>query len=174
MKRLAPLLVVAAIGFAWLALSPPGSNDLVGGDEGYYGTMARNVIASRAQVVSTSLSPLGPPGDKPPLFPLLISPFVRAWGAVPAAVRAPSAVCALLVAWGIGLVASPAVGFAASLFASVLLATLPWFADASRGAAAEIPLTAFATLALALLAARPGSWMRAACAGALLGLAFLC
>jgi 4-amino-4-deoxy-L-arabinose transferase-like glycosyltransferase len=56
----------------------------------------------------------------------------------------------------------------------LLLATLPWFADASRGAAAEIPLTAFATLALALLAARPGSRVRAAFAGALLGLGFLC
>ena len=173
-KRWAPLLVVVAIGLCWLALSPPGSNDLVGGDEGYYGTMARNVLASRAQMVSTSLSPLGPPGDKPPLFPLLIAPFVRAWGPVPAAVRAPSAVCAALVAWGIGLVLLPAVGFPAALFASVLLATLPWFADASRGAAAEIPLTAFATLALALLAARPRSRTRAIVAGALLGLAFLC
>src|SRR6185436_14249285 len=89
-RRFAPWLVACAAGVVWLVLSPPGRNDLAGGDEGYYGTMARNVLASRAQLVSPSLSPLGPPGDKPPLYPLLIAPFVRAWGPVPAAVRALS------------------------------------------------------------------------------------
>ena len=174
LQRFVPLLVVMAIGVLWLVLSPPGANDLVGGDEGYYGTMARNVLASPRQAVSTSLSPLGPAGDKPPLVPMLMAPFVKAWGATPAAARAILPLCAVLIAWGIGQVVMPAAGPVAGLFASMLLATLPWFADASRGAAAEIPLTAFATLALVLLAGRPASRARAAVAGALLGLAFLC
>ena len=59
----------------------------------------------------------------------------------------------------------------AAIFSS---ATLPWFADTARGAAAELPLTAFALGALLVLAANPRSRARAALAGALLGLAFLC
>ena len=162
------------MGIVWLVLSPPSRNDLAGGDEGYYGTMARNVLASRAQLVSPSLSPLGPPGDKPPLYPLLIAPFVRAWGAVPAAARAPSAPCAALIAGGAGALVGMAAGPWTAAFATALLATLPWFADASRGAAAELPLTAFATLALLVLAIEPRSRARAALAGVGLGLAFLC
>ena len=174
MKRVLPLLAVLAVSALWLALSPPAANDLIGGDEGYYGTMARNVLASREQAVSTSLSPLGPPGDKPPLYPLLIAPFVRTLGAVPAAVRAPSALCALVVAWAIGALVAGAAGSAGALAASLLLVTLPWFADSSRAAAAELPLTAFASLALVLLARDPHGRARAVLAGALLGLAFLC
>ena len=161
-------------GAAWLVLSPPGANDLVGGDEGYYGTMARNVLASPSQAVSPSLSPLGPPGDKPPLYPLMLAPFVHAWGPVPAAARALSAPSAVIVAGGVGALVGSVAGPATGLFASALLATLPWFADGSRAAAAELPLTALATLALVLLAAAPRSRPRAAAAGALIGLAFLC
>jgi 4-amino-4-deoxy-L-arabinose transferase-like glycosyltransferase len=146
----------------------------VGGDEGYYGTMARNVLASPRQAVSTSLTPLGAAGDKPPLVPILIAPFVRAWGPTPAAPRAILPVCAALVAWGIGRIVREASGPRTALFATALLATLPWFADASRGAAAEIPLTAFAALALVLLAGRRDSRARLVLAGALLGLGFLC
>jgi 4-amino-4-deoxy-L-arabinose transferase-like glycosyltransferase len=169
----APLLVALAASLAWLALSPPGANDLVGGDEGYYATMARNVLADAAQRVSPSLSPLGPPGDKPPLYPLLLAPWVAALGPVPAAVRIPSAVFALVIAWAIGRLVRLPAGAGGALFATALLATLPWFADASRPAAAELPLTAFASLALVLLAERV-SPARAAMAGVLLGLAFLC
>lgn len=174
MRRFAPWLVACAAGVVWLVLSPPGRNDLAGGDEGYYGTMARNVLASRAQLVSPSLSPLGPPGDKPPLYPLLIAPFVRAWGPVPAAVRALSSPCAAVIAGGTGALVGMAAGPWTAVFAAALLATLPWFADASRGAAAELPLTAFATLALLAIAIEPRSRARAALAGAALGLAFLC
>ena len=174
MKRALPLLAVLAASTLWLALSPPAANDLVGGDEGYYGTMARNVLASPEQAVSPSLTPLGPPGDKPPLYPMLIAPFVNAFGAVPAAVRAPSALCAVVVAWAIGAFVAGAAGGTAALAASLLLVTLPWFADASRAAAAELPLTALASLALVCLAREPRSLARAVLAGALLGLAFLC
>ena len=174
MPRLAPWLVACAAAIAWLVLSQSARNDLAGGDEGYYGTMTRNVLASRAQLVSPSLSPLGPPGDKPPLYPLLLAPFVRAWGPVPAAVRALSVPCATLIAGGLGVLVAAAAGSWTGVFAAALLATLPSFADASRRAAAELPLTALATLALLVLAAEPRSRARAAVAGAGLGLAFLC
>jgi len=174
LKRHLPLFLVLAVSALWLALSPPAANDLIGGDEGYYGTMARNVLAAPEQAVSTSLSPLGLPGDKPPLYPLLIAPFVRTMGAVPAAVRAPSALCAVVVAWAIGAFTAGAAGAAGALAASLLLVTLPWFADSSRAAAAELPLTAFASLGLVWLARNPRSRARAAMAGVLLGLAFLC
>src|SRR5689334_1412817 len=136
--------------------------------------MARNLLASPAQLVSPGLSPLGPPGDKPPLYPMLLAPFVRAWGAVPAAVRALSAPCAAVIAGGTGALVGMAAGPWTAAFAAALLATLPWFADASRAAGAELPLTAFATLALLVLAVEPRSRARAALAGAALGLAFLC
>ena len=177
-RRLAPGLGLAAVAvaaaMAWNSLSPPGANDLIGGDEGYYGIMARNVLSAPEQVLSPSLTPLGPPGDKPPLYPLLLAPFVHAWGPVPAAVRALSAPCACAITFGIGVLVWPVGGAAAALFATALLATLPWFTDASRAAAAELPLTALALLALVVLAANPRSRVRAATAGALLGLAFLC
>src|SRR5262245_33851221 len=146
--------------------------------------MARNVLAAPHQALSPSLSPLGPPGDKPPLVPLLIAPFVRAWGPVPGAVRALSAPCAAIVAGGVGALVGTAAGTGPALFASALLATLPWFADASRSAAAEIPLTAFVTLALLALTLGAGGEVgsleparrrgRLVAAGALVGLAFLC
>ena len=153
MPRLAPWLVACAAAIAWLVLSQSARNDLAGGDEGYYGTMTRNVLASRAQLVSPSLSPLGPPGDKPPLYPLLLAPFVRAWGPVPAAVRALSVPCATLIAGGLGVLVAAAAGSWTAVFAAALLATLPSFADASRRAAAELPLTALVGTALAVGAA---------------------
>lgn len=175
-RGVALLLALAALLVAavWFALSPPWADDLIGGDEGYYGTMARNVLASPQQLVSPSLSPLGPPGDKPPLYPLLLAPFVHVLGAVPAAVRLPSAVCAVVITASLGVWLVPVAGVQAGLFVTLLLATLPWFADASRGAAAEAPLTALTLLALVWLAGAPRSRGRALVAGALLGLAFLC
>ncbi|MEQ1832493.1 MAG: glycosyltransferase family 39 protein [Candidatus Eisenbacteria bacterium] len=167
-------LVALLVAAVWFALSPPWADDLIGGDEGYYGTMARNVLASPQQLVSPALSPLGPPGDKPPLYPLLLAPLVHVWGAVPAAVRVPSAVCAVVVTASLGVLLVPVAGVQAGLFATLLFATLPWFADAARGAAAEAPLTALTLLALVLLAGAPRSRGRALVAGALLGLAFLC
>jgi len=163
-----------AATLAWTMLCPPGANDLIGGDEGYYGTMARNVLATPAQVVSPSLTPLGPPGDKPPLYPLMIAASLRAFGLTRVAVRFPSLACEAAIPFATGALLLPAAGVAGALFATVLLATLPWFADTARAAAAELPLTALALAALLALAAAPRSRARAALAGALLGLAFLC
>lgn len=80
-------LGILAVLALWLAWSPLGANDLVGGDEGYYGTMARNVLASPRYLVSSSLRPLGPPGDKPPLYPALLALSVGVLGPTATALR---------------------------------------------------------------------------------------
>jgi 4-amino-4-deoxy-L-arabinose transferase-like glycosyltransferase len=170
--------LVAAIALAavalWAALSPPGANDVAGGDEGYYGTMARNILADARYLVSPALTPLGPPGDKPPVYPALLALVVRVLGPGEAALRWPSLLLSGLVVIAAARLVAAAAGGPGAIAAAVFLATLPWFADSARVANAEIPLTALGMVALALLASgRPGV-RRALAAGVLLGLAFLC
>jgi 4-amino-4-deoxy-L-arabinose transferase-like glycosyltransferase len=167
-------LGVLAVLALWLAWSPLGANDLVGGDEGYYGTMARNVLASPRYLVSPSLRPLGPPGDKPPLYPALLALSVRILGPTATALRWPSVLAAAWLALCLAALVRRAAGAWAAAAAAAFLVTLPWFADASRVAAAEIPLTALGATALLVAAGGAGSKRRAALAGALLGAAFLC
>lgn len=167
---LAALVVV----LAWAALSPPGANDLVGGDEGYYGIMARNVLASPAQWAVPSLSPLGPPGDKPPVLPLLIAAAIRVLGPVASAVRLPSLLSAWAVLVAAAHLARRAAGARAGALALGLLATLPWFADSSRVAAAELPLAAFGMAGLLAWTGAGAPARRGALAGVCFGLAFLC
>lgn len=168
----AALILVAVT--CWVRLSPLDANDLVGGDEGYYGTMARNVLASPRYVVSPSLSPLGPPGDKPPLVPVLLAASIHWLGPGEAALRWISIAAAAVIAFACGRLASRAAGPIAEVACAGLLVTLPWFADASRVVAAEIPLTALGALALVLVCRERVSRPSACVAGVLLGLAFLC
>ena len=170
----AAVLCVAAVVALWILWSPPAANDLIGGDEGYYGTMARNVLASPRQLVSPSLGPLGPPGDKPPLYPALLALSVGAFGPTETALRWPSVLLAACIALLLAGLVRRATGAWAAAAAAAFLVTLPWFADASRGVAAEIPLTALGAAALLVAAGGPESKRRAALAGALLGAAFLC
>jgi len=170
--------VVAAIALAavamWAALSPPNANDVAGGDEGYYGTMARNVIADPHYLVSPAQTPLGPPGDKPPVYPALLALAVRMLGPTAAALRWPSLLFSGLVVIATGMLAARAAGAAGAIAAAAFLVTLPWFADSARVANAEIPLAGFGAAALAWLASGSPRPRRALLAGALLGLAFLC
>ncbi len=169
------LALVALAGIAaWWLWSPPAANDLVGGDEGYYGTMARNVLAGPRWLVSPSQTPLGAPGDKPPLVPALLALSLRAFGPTATALRWPSYLFTLLIALATARVVSRLGGRAAALACVVLLVSLPWLADATRGAGGELPLVAFGSLAVALVVGDPTSRRRAAVAGALLGAAFLC
>ena len=168
----AALILVAVT--AWVRLSPLAANDLVGGDEGYYGTMARNVLASARYAVSPSLTPLGPPGDKPPLVPLLLAASIHWFGPGEAALRWISIAAAAVIAFACGRLAGRAAGPVAEVACAGLLVTLPWFADASRVVAAEIPLTALGALALVVVCSENVSRRGASAAGVLLGLAFLC
>ncbi|MFN8586976.1 MAG: glycosyltransferase family 39 protein [Candidatus Eisenbacteria bacterium] len=158
----------------WTLLSPPGANDLVGGDEGYYGVMARNVLASPAQWPAPALTPLGAPGDKPPLVPMLVALAVRAFGATATGARAVSLVASAVILWASAMLARRASRDAGGWAAFAILATLPWFADSARIACAELPLAAFGLLALLVLAGGAPGMARGLGAGALFGLAFLC
>ena len=177
MSRVPALLtiavVLAVVGLWWL-WSPPSANDLVSGDEGYYGVMARNILTSPRFLVNPSLWPGGPPGDKPPLYPALLAASLRVFGVGENAVRGPSYAFAAIATLALARLLRRSMGAWAALSVAALLVTLPWVADASRGAAAEVPTTMFGVLALAVLAANPASRWRALAAGALLGLAFLC
>jgi 4-amino-4-deoxy-L-arabinose transferase-like glycosyltransferase len=164
--------VVGVIGALWFLWSPPGANDLRAGDEGYYGTQARNVLVDPWQLVSPSLTPLGPPGDKPPLYAAMLALSVGALGPTETAVRWPSYVLGLAVAIALaGLLRTQGDSWLPWLGAALLL-SLPWYADASRSATPDIPLTLCGLAALTVLATRPIGFARVACAGLLLGLGF--
>lgn len=172
--RVAVLLIALAGVLAWALASPPLANDLVGGDEGYYGTMARNVLADPRQLLTVSLSPLGGPGDKPPLVPALLALAMRCFGTNEAALRALSLASAFVVIAGSATLARRLAGSRAGIVGALLLVTLPWLADASRVVAAELPLAALGVLALVVLSGGAPTPRRAVLAGALLGAAFLC
>lgn len=164
--------VAVAAGILWVAWSPPSANDLRAGDEGYYGTQARNILADPRQLVSPSLTPLGPPGDKPPLYGALLAVLVTALGPAEAAVRWPSYVGGVLAAWLLAWLLRAGREPWVTWLGPALLVTLPWYADASRTATPDIPLTVAGLAALAVVTARPPTTGRAALAGLLLGLAF--
>ena len=88
-------LLLAALALRLFALGTP---DLVGGDEGYYGTYARNILEGGfPQLLNLGREPLSAPDNKPFLFPLLL--------AGPVAVAGPSewALRSLNVFWmGLG------------------------------------------------------------------------
>lgn len=179
--RAAAILLALAVAALWLHWSPLDANDLAAGDEGYYGTLARNLLADPAQRLSPSLTPLGPPGDKPPLYPALLALSVAVGGPTAAALRWPSVVLAVLIALGAGVLAARAAAAAglagarwAGPVAAALFMTLPWVGDASRSAMSDLPLTAAGVAALVVLTGGAPTPRRALAAGALLGVAFHC
>jgi 4-amino-4-deoxy-L-arabinose transferase-like glycosyltransferase len=186
-RRAAPVLFVA--GILILLASALGANDLIAGDEGYYGVMARNILHDARQIVNPSLSPLGPPGDKPFLYPLLLAGALAIGGVdevPPRLVNLLLAVGVAVALIGLGRVTgSPQAGWAAA----ALYLCSPVLAYNGRTLRAETAVACFGTLgAWALLrpvasAASPrtaGSgfaravwWKGAALAGCLFGLGFL-
>jgi hypothetical protein len=99
---------------------------------------------------------------------------VRVLGDNEVALRWPSLAMAALIAVSLAALVAPVAGVFAGVGAAALLMTLPWYADSSRFAASVIPVTAFGIAALVVLAREPVTIARAAGAGALLGLAYLC
>lgn len=171
--RLADAIVVIAV-VVWGLFGGLAANDLVGGDEGYYATMARNLLAEGSQWAKVSLSPLGEAGDKPPLVPALLALATLLFGFSETALRTVpllSTAFAMLAATRLGERLAPGRG---AIITALLLATLPWLADGARVVSAEPTLAAFGLWALVLLTGDPLSPKRAAMAGVLLGLAFQC
>ena len=172
-RRLADAIVVGAV-LLWALLASPWTIDLVGGDEGYYATMARNLLAEPVQWARVSLAPLGGPGDKPPLVPAMLALVTALFGFSEGVLRIvplASVAAAMLAAVRLG---RRVAGERGGLLTAGLLATLPWLADGARVVAAEPTLAALGLWALVLLTGETLSTRRAAAAGALLGLAFLC
>lgn len=122
-----------------------GANDLVAGDEGYYGVMARNVLCDIHQLVNPSLRPLGPPGDKPFFYPLLLAAGMAAGGVDEVPLRLVNLVLAASVAIGlIGLgrsIGAPGAGWAAA----VLYLCSPLLAYNGRSLRAETAVACFGT-----------------------------
>jgi 4-amino-4-deoxy-L-arabinose transferase-like glycosyltransferase len=173
-SRWIPAAIVLAVTACWLAWSPLGANDLVGGDEGYYGTMARNVLAAPRYLLHPSLQPLGPPGDKPPLYPALLALSMRAFGPTESALRWLSILAAACTALCLAGLVRRATGPWTAAAAAAFLVCLPYFANGSRVVAAELPLTALGSAGLLCASGGVSSKGRAFVAGALLGAAFLC
>ena len=132
-------IALAAVAL-WALLSPPGANDVAGGDEGYYGTMARNILADARYLVSPAQTPLGPPGDKPPVYPALLAVAVRMLGPTEAALRWPSLLFSGLIVIAIARLAACAAGAAGGIAAAAFLATLPWFAGYPEQTGRVIPM----------------------------------
>jgi 4-amino-4-deoxy-L-arabinose transferase-like glycosyltransferase len=152
-----------------------GANDLIGGDEGYYGVMARNILEDPAYIINTSLSPLGPPGDKPFLYPLALagSLLFAGIGEVPMRLLTLLAACAGGIL--IMLTGSELGDRRAGVFAGLMYLFTPLLANTGRIVSAE-PLLVSLSLAgvwLVLLAVRRGRASLGFIAGALFGLAFL-
>src|SRR5262252_6510523 len=173
-RVLAPAALVSVIVLAlWIAWSPPGANDITA-SEGYYGTQARGLLLDHRFPLSPPLRPMGEPGFKPPLYPALLAVSIHFLGANELALRWPSLVLAALIALSLAALVARAAGGLAGVGAAALLMTLPWYGDSSRFAASVIPVTALGAAALVVLARAPVTIARAAGAGALLGLAYLC
>jgi len=152
-----------------------GVNDLVGGDEGYYGVMARNILNDPRYIVNTSLSPLGPPGDKPFLYPMVLAGSLLVGGIG----EIPMRLVTLLVAASSGiflmLIGSELGDRRAGIIAGLMFLFTPLLANTGRTVSAE-PLLVLLSLAgvwLFLGAFRNGRSKAGFAAGALFGLAFL-
>jgi 4-amino-4-deoxy-L-arabinose transferase-like glycosyltransferase len=153
-----------------------GLNDLIAGDEGYYGVMARNIATSRIQLVNPSLSPLGPPGDKPFLYPLILAGALAVGGIDELPLRIVT--LAMVVASALLLMpVGRALGHAESgRWAALLMLCSPHLAHFGRRVAAEAPLVTFGLIGmwLFLSACRSDRPAMGAAAGAAFGLGFLC
>ena len=152
-----------------------GVNDLVGGDEGYYGVMARNILSNHRFIVNTSMSPLGQPCDKPFLYPLVLAGSLAVGGIS----EVPMRMVTLLVAAASGiflmLIGSELGDRRAGMLAGVMYLFTPLFANTGRTVSAE-PLLVLISLAgvwIFLLAVRKGRPKIGFAAGVLFGLAFL-
>ena len=152
-----------------------GVNDLVGGDEGYYGVMARNILNDPRHIVNTSLSPLGPPGDKPFLYPLVLAGSLLVGGIG----EIPMRLVTLLVAASSGiflmLIGSELGDRRAGIIAGLMFLFTPLLANTGRTVSAEplLVLLSIAGVWLMFVSLRTGRSRTGFAAGALFGLAFL-
>lgn len=137
------VLLLLAAGFV-LRFAQLGEPDLVGGDEGYYGTYARNLLAGGFdQLLNLGREPLSAPDNKPFLFPLLLAAPVAALGPTEGALRIVPALAGLACAWLVGLLVARRYGRLAAWAAALATLLLPPLVYASRVVMGEGLLAAF-------------------------------
>ncbi len=176
MKRAAlPFLavVVVSLGLRLFALGTP---DLVGGDEGYYGTYARNILTGGfSQLLNLGREPLSAPDNKPFLFPLLLAVPIAVVGPTEGALRAVPALFGLAGAWLVAAIVRRRRGEEEARWAAAAVLVLPPLVYASRVVMGEGVLAAFGLAgilaALRSIEERSNRW--ALVAGALWGCGFL-
>jgi 4-amino-4-deoxy-L-arabinose transferase-like glycosyltransferase len=176
-RRAATLLLLAlalvALGLRFYELGTP---DLVGGDEGYYGTYARNILeGGRQQLLNLGREPLSAPDNKPFLFPLLLAGAVAVGGATETSLRLVAALAGLATAVLVGGLVRRQRGALAGWAAGAAVLLLPPLVYASRSVMGEGVLAAFGVAGAwaavtAIEEEKPG---RALLAGALWGCGFL-
>lgn len=171
----AVLLSLALIGVA-LRFYGLGTPDLVGGDEGYYGTYARNILEGGLdQLLNLGREPLSAPDNKPFLFPLLLAGPVAALGPSEWALRSVPAAAGLLIAVAVAAIVHRRYGIVAGACAAVAALLLPPLVYSSRVVMGEGILAAFGLGGIwaALVALEERRASMALLAGALWGCGFL-
>ncbi len=134
-------LLLAGLALRFVELGEP---DLVGGDEGYYGTYARNLIEGGFdQLLNLGRDPLSAPDNKPFLFPLLLAGPVALLGPTELAVRLVPALAGLACAWLVGLLVARRYGGFAAWAAGIATLLLPPLVYSSRVVMGEGLLAAF-------------------------------
>ncbi len=169
------IILAATLLVAVLLSMNLGVNDLVGGDEGYYGIMARNILEDPGYIINTSLSPLGPPGDKPFLYPLVLAGSLSAGGIGEIPMRLVTLIIAALSGILLMLIGTELGDRRAGLLAGLMYLFTPLLANTGRVVGAE-PLLVSLSLAgvwLVLVALRGEKPWTGLIAGAFFGLAFL-
>ncbi|MBD3178551.1 MAG: hypothetical protein GF417_02575, partial [Candidatus Latescibacteria bacterium] len=129
-----------------------------------------------AYIINTSLSPLGEPGDKPFLYPMILAAALEIGGIDEFPLRIVSVIASLLTGillfFTVGIIG----GKRPSLFSGLIYLSLPLIANAGRHVAAEPVLVAFAMAGVYffLLGCRKNRLVHALIAGILFGAGFLC
>jgi 4-amino-4-deoxy-L-arabinose transferase-like glycosyltransferase len=170
------LLAVVTVAALGLRLWGLGTPDLVGGDEGYYGTYARNILAGGfSQLLNLGREPLSEPDNKPFLFPLLLAGPVAVAGTSEWALRAVPALFGLLGAGLVFAIVRRRWGDGEAWAAGAAMLVLPPLVYASRVVMGEGVLAAFglAGILAALKAVEERSNRWALAAGVLWGCGFL-
>ena len=175
-SRFAWTIILAATVLMVVILSLNlGVNDLVGGDEGYYGVMARNILSDHRFIVNTSMSPLGQPGDKPFLYPLVLAGTLAVGGISEVPMRLVTLLAAAVAGILLMLIGVELGNRRAGMLAGLMYLVSPLLANTGRVVGAE-PLLVSLSLAgvwillVAIRRRRPGIGF---IAGMLFGLAFL-
>lgn len=172
------LLALSSIALAVLIFLSTGlgANDLIGGDEGYYGVMARNILHDASYIVNPSLHPMGSPGDKPFLYPLFLAGAILTGGVGEVPLRLATLLVSVLSAVFIFLIGRELIGQREGFSAALLYLLTPFLANTGRIVASE-PLLVTLSLAgfwLFLRSTRRKSMALSFISGILFGLAFLC